>query len=571
MTPQVLLLLLLTEYLDAAYSHGLPSASKASQVDSGGDVLELSRRSEVPLTAAVLVRREEDFLEDKLIGNSKPNPALALPKLTGDGELKFPASNDTQWLTIADNNTAETQKLLDKFRQSTAVARKGVGLAFLGGTMFMLVLMYMAKQTFSEDLKESSLNLTAGIVSLFLAVTIFMIFKKALKLANVEQKASECVELLVFILLLFLSPLAARGMKADSKILAAFKILGSHLIGFAGADALAVQLRKSPWNKSPSSFAGGCFGCTLTILFLMWLSSLCSRPRENRGQRVSKRTLYDPGVLNEQLEACGFMVGFLGSMWVRFTIMDSLPGDAAGRNVTENDVKLLFGSCLVCAVIYALLCVWIRPMMVNDEDDEHWSQLTRLVSKFVVESWAMFLAWNTFYAVQWDTWRYHYDQSYAQSVVVRLVACEDTAFALSCTNVVVLLVTVAICHGHGLQRASRLTELTNGMVLLTGYPWEICFYMIMNDSSILLYPTDIKKQRVSDLMNLAVFALLLLIAFIWIIVPACAYENMEDALEKEVKAEAKKQRKGGGTAIKKDESAEKGETATKQDEPAATG
>jgi len=547
------LLLLLVEGFHVVQSFELTTAV----VDAQGSIEGFE------VIAPHLVRREA-LVEDL---SARLPPAVSLPRLQGEGDVGIKLSNSsnrTHVLTLANNNTAQSAKLLKDYQAADAIARRGCALSFIGALLFFISISYMSTQTISSDLQECSLNLIAGIVSLFFVVLCFMIGKKVWKLGlapsdpEVEEIVGSSIGVVRGLLLLWCTPLFCRRLKADSAILAGFKQIGSHLIGFAGADALADLLRHAPWTDSPTAYAGGCVLYSLAVLFVMWISSLCFRPREDSRRRAIRQSFYDPAILNEQLEACGFIVGFLGCLCIRYVITGFVPGDVSGRALTDHDLKVMFGVCCCCFMLYAFMAGAVRPMAYNDEDDEKWSPITRLLAKFCVESSAMLAAWNYFYLVQWAVWHKDHEEMYATTVVGRLNALLECAVIMSFSNIAVLLLVVAICWGHDYTRAASLTELNNGLVLLTGFAWEICFYMAMHENSILEFPTDTTKQRETDLIFMVAFVIVLLPTFIWVIVPATLMRDFsqkdqgEDAGSAQVTAPVEGKETKDDSADKKD-------------------
>eukprot|EP00440_Ansanella_granifera_P065016 gb/GFBE01070497.1/.p1 GENE.gb/GFBE01070497.1/~~gb/GFBE01070497.1/.p1 ORF type:complete len:560 (+),score=99.27 gb/GFBE01070497.1/:1-1680(+) len=406
-------------------------------------------------------RRLHDSTADLL-----QDPALA--KHAHPGKTDF--SNSTVF-KLASNGTGTSNvtnsPFLESFRREDAALHTGCFLAYFGTLGFAMCL-YVLLQQSSEDLRNCTWQLLSGTISLFSTVLLFMAMKKCYKWYGKEaggHHLTNFISFVRFLILLYLIPALIRICQSRPRLVCALRTAGSHLIGFAGADAFADILHQDPWIQNPFYYFCGASLLVLLLCVLM-LGSYQIRDRgSDEGFEASQE--------QEQIEAAGFIFGFIFSMCARFAITGFLPGSQLGRAIQLHELIWLLVVILFSAVTYVVMLIVVSPV----SDDASRPRYTRRLAKLAIETSAMSLGWMNFYFLQWMVWGLAAESNFtigAGKFASNLIlAIASSAIVLAA---VVIGSKVAASNGKTL---GQFTGLLNGFILQTGFSWEMAVYVIV--------------------------------------------------------------------------------------------
>eukprot|EP00439_Symbiodinium_sp_Y106_P077553 s216_g16.t1 len=315
-----------------------------------------------------------------------------------------PSDTAEKVVTISTNEThnVDDTGLQDAFtkelKAEAATASSGTGLALFGTLLCAMILFYLVNQPHKDSPSQLRSSLLVQLLGFWVvfgsaahtlqcsartckSVILFMALKKLWKciLGNLQayQDPSERFEwgsqlatvgyilsFLKFAALMFFFPLLKSKLQDKTRLAAARTgICGTYLIGYAGSDSFAYILSLEPF----SSGAGYYFlGLLLMLAVLFGLLCLAFRLAD----RMQPSDGYDPDREEEQIEAAGFQVAFLLSVWIRFLVTGFLPGSKKGARaliLSERDLAQYLwsslGTCLLLSVvIFGVAMFKIRPL-----------------------------------------------------------------------------------------------------------------------------------------------------------------------------------------------------------------
>jgi len=405
----------------------------------------------------------------------------------------------------------EYSQLVDR---EELTVKKGDVLGFYGVLGFAIVSFYCIQQKQIVELRSRVWRLLAGTGSLFITVLLFMAMKKSWKLcvgATQESKLyADLFSLVRFVVLLFGLPFLLRWREN-----AAWRILSTHLTGFAGADALADLLRREPFSLHASYYLLGVLSMILLLLCLLFL-----------GKKMRGESEYNEDKERQQHEAVGFIIGFLLSMLSRFAIMGSLPGSKKAGGITMSHMIWMMAVTGAFMKLYFFVATFIRVKADNAER----SPWFRRSVKILTESCAMTMAWMIFYFVQWFFW-----YLYAVDLTVeagKFSTALSVAVALSVLVMLTLLV-ITLAAQKLARSTLRLTELDNVFSLQSGFAWEMAFYAI-SVSGVTAGIEDGTTKALSGMMWIVI--LLLLVAPPWYLLIAPKVDAETPKQEDDTKA-----------------------------------
>eukprot|EP00435_Cladocopium_sp_Y103_P043011 s1118_g12.t1 len=313
---------------------------------------------------------------------------------------------DPDAVKILSNNTGRIEDFLRTLKQEAAEANLGIALGLTGPLLCVMALFYMVNQSLNQDLVMCTWQLLSGNIALFATVLTFMALKKAWKLlvgGQAEQMAliGDILAFLKFIVLLIGIPLLRSKLEtstAAARWLPALRTTGAYLIGFAGADCFANFLRLEPFSNGAGFYFLGMLlvlGVLAALLALAWRISQYGRPSD---------APYEPEREAEQVDAAGFQIGFLMSMWLRFLVTGFLPGSKKEAHpLSSQDLAYLGGALLISMAIFALMMWKVRALADSTER----KPIYRRIYRILTESSGMTMAWLLMYWVQWIFWYFH--------------------------------------------------------------------------------------------------------------------------------------------------------------------
>lgn len=397
--------------------------------------------------------------------------------------------------------------------------KKGDAMAFCGVLGFGMLAFYAVQQGLIPELRTRTWRLLSGTGSLFITVLLFMAMKKSWKLcagASTQESRlyADIFSCVRFLILLFGVPALLRWR--DN---AALRILGTHLIGFAGADAFADVLRRDPFALHAGYYLLGVISMVLLLLCLLFT---CKKLRGAWQE-------YDEGKERQEHEAAGFIIGFLISVFVRFAITGSLPGSKKAGGIRLTHLIWMMAVTGTSMKLYVMTS--FLSAKVNAAERSVWFQRSLKIGK---ESCAMTMAWMIFYFVQWFFWHI-----YAVDLTVeagKYSTALSVAVTLSGLVMLTLLVATFVAQKLGRNTLS-LTELDNVFSLQTGFAWEMAFYAV-SVSGITSGIEDATAKALSGVMWIVFLLFLVVPPWYLHMVPKVAEENKSPQDEK-ADAEAK--------------------------------
>eukprot|EP00435_Cladocopium_sp_Y103_P053715 s1061_g17.t1 len=397
--------------------------------------------------------------------------------------------------------------------------KKGDATAFCGVLGFAMLAFYAVQQGLIPELRTRTWRLLSGTGSLFITVLLFMAMKKSWKLcagASTQESRlyADIFSCVRFLILLFGVPALLRWR--DN---AALRILGTHLIGFAGADAFADVLRRDPFALHAGYYLLGVISMVLLLLCLLFI---CKKLRGAWQE-------YDESKERQEHEATGFIIGFLISMFVRFAITGSLPGSKKAGGITLTHLIWMMAVAGASMKLYVMTS--FLSAKVNAAERSVWFRRSLKIGK---ESCAMTMAWMIFYFVQWFFWHV-----YAVDLTVeagKYSTALSVAVTLSGLVMLTLLLITFVAQKLGRSTLS-LTELDNVFSLQTGFAWEMAFYAV-TVSGVTSGIEDATAKALSGVMW--IMFLLLLVAPPWYLhmVPKVAEEKKPQDEKAEAEAKA---------------------------------
>jgi len=317
----------------------------------------------------------------------------------------------------------------------------------------------------------------------------------------------------------------------------AFQIAGVHLIGFAGADAFSDFLKIEVFSASPYGYFLG-VGCMTVLLGLMsWVSARLRKEPETAEATPlaeSHATQGDAGeapqpempeaettasaavapeapprsgmtqvVETMEVEIAGFVVGFLASMWVRFTVTGAVPGarfrHGESLQISGEDVSWLFCFCLA-AFFFAAVLVRLPATASSGTRMQYFLQRSR---RTLSESLLMSFAWLVFFLCQWFLWRITADGADGSHHTAKLTA--SNALALMASALVFLPMVFAKLLGKADWILSNSEAFVKVAALVLGFSWETAVYMVVQGAS-----ESTEGEATKKLLGIATILLILL-------------------------------------------------------------
>lgn len=436
---------------------------------------------------------------------------------TADGRTLLRVDDPRTGLSHSVAPSAWLQPPVDAYSQlvdrEELTVKKGDAMAFCGVLGFGMLAFYAVQQGLIPELRTRTWRLLSGTGSLFITVLLFMAMKKSWKLcagASTQESRlyADIFSCVRFLILLFGVPALLRWR--DN---AALRILGTHLIGFAGADAFADVLRRNPFALHAGYYLLGVISMVLLLLCLLFT---CKKLRGAWQE-------YDESKERQEHEATGFIIGFLISMFVRFAITGSLPGSKKAGGITLTHLIWMMAVTGASMKLYVLTS--FLSAKVNAAERSVWFQRSLRIGK---ESCAMTMAWMIFYFLQWFFWHV-----YAVDLTVeagKYSTALSVAVTLSGLVMLTLLVVTFVAQKLGRSTLS-LTELDNVFSLQTGFAWEMAFYAV-SVAGVTSGIEDATAKAVSGVMW--IMFLLFLVAPPWYfhMVPKAAEEKKSPQDEK---------------------------------------
>eukprot|EP00913_Durusdinium_trenchii_P020894 g19632.t1 len=284
-----------------------------------------------------------------------------------------------------------------------------------------------------KDLQTSTWQLLSGNIALFSTVLIFMALKKSWKVLLGSKAADfallgDILAFMKFMLLMLGLPLLRsklETMPCGPRTVPVLRVCGAYLIGFAGSDCFANFLRMEPFSRSLACQKHEFYSCH--------------------------------GVKAEQIDAAGFQIGFLTSMWIRFLVTGFLPGSKKGAHALTMNNLIYLGVALVLSIITFSLMMYKHAALVS--------------------------------------------QAIASTILVYA--------ALSG------LIFIAKRMG---KNVSDFTELNNAFVLQTGFCWEMAIYVGLVDS-FTSRVSNPSSRRTAAMVWIVFLLVLILPAWFWYILP----------------------------------------------------
>ncbi|CAE7150565.1 ttll6 [Symbiodinium pilosum] len=458
-------------------------------------------------------------------------------------------------VTISTNETENVEAFLRELKAEAATASTGSGLALFGTLLCAMMLFYLVNQP-HKDLQISTWQLLSGNVALFCTVILFMALKKLWKCimgtGSDMATVGNVLSFAKFAVLMFFFPML-RSKLQDKTRLAAARICGTYLIGYSGSDSFAYILSLDPF----SSGAGYYFaGLLLMMVVLAGLLTLAFRLAD----RMQPSEGYDPDKEAEQIEAAGFQVGFLVSVWIRFLVTGFLPGSKKGARALVLDDLTSLGLVLIVSVgAFALVMFKVRPLAAQTER----RPATRRLFRLITEASAMTMGWLLFFWVQWAWWYslQSPDGSHNAGRHSALMSQAVTSAIMVYCGIVGLFF-VAKRMG---KNASDFPELTNAWVLQTGFCWEVAIYGGLIDAHSATYSSTMAR-RMAAIVCILLILLAILPAWYWYILPR-AMEKADGKAGDAASSKGSDAEKPGAPKDEADATAKEADTKAKE-EPA---
>jgi len=416
-----------------------------------------------------------------------------------------------------------------------------MSLSLLASLSFVLTVFYMWN---TPALEVATRKVLVSSISLFSVVLLFMVMKKLWKLAagstsSESRILSDVFSFLRFLILYmfpsFLRKRLEKHMGTDR--MRAFQIAGVHLIGFAGANAFSDFLKIEVFSASPYGYFLG-VGCMTVLLGLMsWVSARLRKEPETAEATPlaeSHATQGDAGeapqpempeaettasaavapeapprsgmtqvVETMEVEIAGFVVGFLASMWVRFTVTGAVPGarfrHGESLQISGEDVSWLFCFCLA-AFFFAAVLVRLPATASSGTRMQYFLQRSR---RTLSESLLMSFAWLVFFLCQWFLWRITADGADGSHHTAKLTA--SNALALMASALVFLPMVFAKLLGKADWILSNSEAFVKVAALVLGFSWETAVYMVVQGAS-----ESTEGEATKKLLGIATILLILL-------------------------------------------------------------
>lgn len=445
---------------------------------------------------------------------TEPSKRMVRHETRGPSAYLQQDRQDPDAVQILSNNTDRLEDYLSSLKREAAEANLGIALGLTGPLLCVIALFYMVSQSINQDLVTCTWQLLSGNIALFATVLTFMALKKVWKLLVGDQAEEmaligDILAFLKFILLLIGVPFLRSKLEASSaagRWLPALRTTGAYLIGFAGADCFANFLRLEPFSSGAGFYFLGMllvFGVLSALLALAWRISQYGRPSD---------AAYEPEREAEQVDAAGFQIGFLMSMWLRFLVTGFLPGSKKEAHpLSSQDLAFLGGALLISMSIFALMMWKVRALADSTER----KPIYRRIFRILTESSAMTMAWLLMYWVQWLFWYFHQnaDGSHRSGRHAALMSQAIVSTALVYAG---LMALVFLAKRMGKQ-VSDFTELCNAFVLQTGFCWEMAIYVGLVDSTTKL--SNPNSRRIAAIVWICFLLVMIIPAWFWYILP----------------------------------------------------
>lgn len=436
-------------------------------------------------------------------------------------------------------------------------AATAMSLSLLASIGFVLSVFYMVN-TSNTMLQVAAWRLLASSISLFSVILLFMVMKKGWKTMMGSSESSEAkvisdvLSFLRYLILLFLTPFLLKKKMETESLKQCIRIVGVHLVGFAGADAFTDILKQDVFNSSPYMYFLGVLCICLLLGVIQWgmrkwrarsEGSTTSAP-EASGEAAGGSEAPPPDaaaatdatpsssgfaalVEEMEMEIVAFTVGFLFSMWLRFCITGAVPGARYGRKTTGEDVNWLFCFALLTFLIAAAFAKFVLPNAENLSPT-----LGRLVKTVSAVLWMTF-GWLVFYLCQWFLWNFTADDANGAHHTAKLIAANGLALMGS------VLVFFPMVVGHLLKRSSWMTSPTfvNIASLILAFSWETAVYTAVQGASETVEGETM--QKVLAMIDLVIILVVILPGWYIYMLPAARAEAKEEAKDADAAAEDK--------------------------------
>lgn len=415
---------------------------------------------------------------------------------------------------ILSNNTGKTEEFLRSLKEEAASANLGIGLALIGPLLVGMTLFYLVNQPISKDLQTSTWQLLSGNIALFSTVLIFMALKKSWKVILGSKAADfallgDILAFMKFMLLMLGLPLLRsklETMPCGPRTVPVLRVCGAYLIGFAGSDCFANFLRMEPFSNGAGFYL---LGIILSFAVLAALLAVAFRV----SQYGRSDAPYEPDREAEQIDAAGFQIGFLTSMWIRFLVTGFLPGSKKGAHALTMNNLIYLGVALVLSIItFSLMMYKVRPLADNPER----KPVYRRIYRALTESSGMTMGWLLMYWVQWIFW-YFLQSPDGSHTSAKHAALVSQAIASTILVYAALSGLIFIAKRMG-KNVSDFTELNNAFVLQTGFCWEMAIYVGLVDS-FTSRVSNPSSRRTAAMVWIVFLLVLILPAWFWYILP----------------------------------------------------
>lgn len=452
-------------------------------------------------------------------------------------------------------------------------AATAMSLSLLASIGFVLSVFYMVN-TSNAMLQVATWRLLASSISLFSVILLFMVMKKRWKTMMGSSESSEAkvisdvLSFLRYLILLFLTPFLLKKKMETESLKQCIRIVGVHLVGFAGADAFTDILKQDVFNSGPYMYFFGVLCVCLLLGAIQWgmrkwrarsEGSTTSAP-EASGEAAggSEAPPADAAAATDsaapsssgfaamveemQMEIVAFTVGFLFSMWLRFCITGAVPGARYGRKTTGDDVNWLFCFALLTFLFAAAFAKFVLSNAENLSPT-----LGRLVKTLSAVLWMTF-GWLVFYLCQpgilrvfrrlrddfrWFLWNFTADDANGAHHTAKLIAANGLALMGS------VLVFFPMVVGHLLKRSSWMTSPTfvNIASLILAFSWETAVYTAVQGASETVEGETM--QKVLAMIDLVIILVVILPGWYIYMLPSARAEAKEEAKNADAAAEDK--------------------------------
>ncbi|CAJ1409222.1 unnamed protein product [Effrenium voratum] len=488
---------------------------------------------------------------------------------------------------------AGEDKTVGVWKDEEKEASLAMSLALLASIGFVLAVFCMVSSS-NSHLKVSTWRVLVSSISLFSVVLIFMAAKKLWKVvvgtteSDEAKVVSDFFSFFRFLALLFAIPQLLKSRMDNENLKHCAQIAGVHLIGFAGADAFTDVLKQDAFNSSPYYYLCGVVGTAACLGVLTWGTT---KLRRRSGESASGAEAAAPAapaapaeapaaaaeaeetplvsdapaspwmqlVEKMEIQATGFVVGFLISMWVRFAVTGAVPGARYGRKVTGDDVpsawmllalapvflhmltRMSCGSPHARSYLYgyamftAACAVGMEWAVIPHVNGREGQAVLKRAMRTVSESLWMALAWLVFYGSQWVLWHMTADESGTHHTA-KLTASNGLALVGSA------MVFVPMIAGQMMNSMRWMVWETfvSMAALILAFSWETAVYMAVQGSAESI-EGDSEKKLVGMLNILSILAIILPGWYLYML-PLAREEPKAEGAEGE-KAEATKDTK----------------------------